>query len=465
MNRKVLLVLAFGIMLSFSVYAQSDPNAQPESKGDFFFSAGVYNGIFSGGPVVPFSNFEIKRLTAATIGGYYELPFGPGNAFFGLEAGYSSGSKFGGKGDVDFIPFDLTAAYVFPLANILYIGPRLKLGALGMLGPEWNKAVLTAGVRLDIELRFAGFPLGLYVAGGIDAFPTAPEFATLPVIEAGLRFPRGKLKKSGASDPKNKEPAKTTTGGLKDDSSDNSAASGEASRASGQATPSQTAPAPDSVTPGAAATSGTQGPAVTSGTQGPAVTSGTQGSAATSSTQGAGTAPAASPATATQGTGTPGTARPGTAAPAAASPTQTAASATPQRPTVQGIPSEAQVQNRSIVLDDGRQGILNYIYFEPDTAVLIETYRPVLDMVGRQLTADPNLKLLIRAYAADFGTADGRYIVSVNRARFSRDFFTAQYGVTLNRFNIEAFGSDRSPIYVTSDWQSHRCVELILLRD
>jgi len=86
-------------------------------------------------------------------------------------------------------------------------------------------------------------------------------------------------------------------------------------------------------------------------------------------------------------------------------------------------------------------------------------------MVGKQLAADPGLKLLIRAYAADFGTADGRYIVSVNRARFSRDFFTAQYGVSLNRFNIEAFGSDRSPIYATSDWQSHRCVELILLRD
>jgi outer membrane protein OmpA-like peptidoglycan-associated protein len=75
------------------------------------------------------------------------------------------------------------------------------------------------------------------------------------------------------------------------------------------------------------------------------------------------------------------------------------------------------------------------------------------------------LKLLIRAYAADFGTAGGRYIVSVNRARFSRDFFTAQYGISANRFNIEAYGADRSPINATSDWKSHRCVELILFRE
>jgi hypothetical protein len=81
------------------------------------------------------------------------------------------------------------------------------------------------------------------------------------------------------------------------------------------------------------------------------------------------------------------------------------------------------------------------------------------------LAADPSLKLLIRAYAADFGTADGRYIVSVSRARFSRDFFTVQYGISASRFNIEAFGSDRSPLSATNNWETHRCVELILFRE
>ena len=410
MNKKCLLVLAFIIMLPFSGYAQSNSEAQSESKGSFFFSGGVYNGIFSSGPVVPFSNFEIKRLTAAMIGGYYELTYGSGNLFYGLEAGYSSGSRFGGKGGVDFIPLDFTAAYVFPLANVFYIGPRLKIGAIGLLGPEWNRAILTAGARLDAELRFAGFPLGLFVAGGIDAFPTSPEFATLPVVEAGVRFPRGKFKKSGASDTKNKESAKTNTSNLKDDSSGKIAAS----------------PPPAPATPAPASAAPTTAP----------------------------TAPATTFPT------TPVTAAP------VASPAPTATSVTPQRPTtVQGITGVALAQNRSIILEDGRQGILNSIYFEPDTSVLIESYRPVLDAVGRQLAADPNLKLLIRAYAANFGTAGGRYNVSISRARFSRDVLTTQYRVSANRLNIEAYGADKSPIYATSDWQSYRCVELILFRD
>jgi len=422
MQKRRLLVLVIGLMLSLNSFAQSDPDTKSDSKGSFFFSIGFYNGIFSNGPVIPFSNFEIKMLRAGTIGGYYELTSGPGKAFFGLEAGYSSGSKFGGKGGVDFIPIDLTAAYVFPLTSFFYIGPRLKLGALGMLGPEWNRAVLTAGARLDAELRFTGFPIGLYVAGGIDLFPTAPELAILPVIEAGLRYPRGKFTWFGSSDTKGKESAKTDTGSSRDDLSGNTAAA-PASVALVPATPTPTpatpaAPAP--VTPVAAA-------------------------------------PA--PATGAQTALTPTISAPAATTPASAAPTATA----PVTGAASG--TGTQGQNRTIILEDGRQGILNSIYFEPDTAVLIETYRPILDIVGRQLAADQNLKLLIRAYTADFGTADGRYIVSVSRARFARDFFTAQYGVSLNRFNLEAYGSDRSPIYATSDWQSHRCVELILLRD
>jgi len=431
MNKKCLLVLAFIIMLSLSGYAQSDSGAQSESKGNFFFSIGLSHSIFSGGPIIPFSNFEIKMLTPGMIGGYYELPSGPGYTFFGLEAGYSSGSRFGGSGGVDFIPIDFTAAYVFPLANILYIGPRLKIGALGLLGPDWNKALLTAGARLDAELQFYGFPFGLFVAGGIDVFPTTAEFATLPAIEAGLRFPRGKNKKSGTTGTKGKEPAKTDTGGSKDDSSGNIAVVPAPAAATAVATtsapttsaPATAAPAPVATVPATVApATETRAPAATG--PAPATTAPVTAIAAPVVTSSGAATPVASAANATQG------------------------------------------QNRSIILEDGRQGILNSIYFEPDTAVLIESYRPVLESVGRQLAADPGLKLLIRAYAADFGTANGRYMVSVNRAKFSRDFLTAQYGVSANRFiNIEAFGSDKSPIYATTDWQSYRCVELILLRD
>jgi len=405
------------------------------------------------------------------IGGYYELPMGPGNTFFGLELGYSSGKYFGGSGGVDFIPISVEGAYVFPLANILYIGPRLKLGGIGLLGPDWNRVVLTAGARLEAELRFPSFPIGIYVAGGIDAFPTSPEFATLPAVEVGLRYPRGKLRKSGSSSSKNKVPTEPATTGSRDDSSGQAAAlvpgaSGPA--APGVATdsttgaPTTTAPAgstPATTAPGTS-TPATPGTAATPATPATPGTAGTPAAPATPAAATPVTPPPATPSTTPVAPGTPTT--PGPAAPSPViAPPAIPAPASPA-PIITGT---GPGQNRSITLEDGRQGILNSIYFEPDTAVLIETYRPILESVGKQLAADPTLKLLIRAYAADFGTADGRYIVSVNRARFSRDYFTAQYGVSLNRFNIEAFGADKSPIYATSDWQSHRCVELILLRD
>jgi len=494
MRKRHLLVLAFGLLLAFSGYAQSGSEAQSESKGSFFLSGGIYNGFFDS-PIFLLPHFEMKKLFAAMASVNYEIPVGPGLTAFGLEAGYSSGSRFGGKGNVDFLPFDLSAAYVFPLATNFYIGPKLKIGGLGLLGSR-NDVVLMAGARLEAELRSAGFPFGLFVAGGIDIFPTAPEFATLPVIEVGLRFPRGKTKKSGSQDT-----AKKDTGGSRDNSSGQNAAAVTPGATTGTGTGTSGSGTAVGQPGGTGATQGTTGGTQNQSTAGAptagAPTAGTpstgQGTSATQNqTPGSATVPAASAtgqgtgSSASQSTGvgqtpsSPATSQ-GTGSSVTQSQQSTGAGATgtgatqsqtPAAPATvgsgtvgSGLTGTVQVQNRNIILDDGKQGILNAIYFEPDTAVLIESYRSILDAVGRQLAADPGLKLLIRAYAANFGTADGRYLVSANRARFSRDFFTSQYGISASRFNIEAFGADKSPVFVTDDWQSHRCVELILFRD
>jgi outer membrane protein OmpA-like peptidoglycan-associated protein len=413
MRKRCFFALAFGLLLSFSGYAQS------ESKGSFFFSIGLSNGIFSSGPIVPFSNFEIKKLFALAASGNYEFPFGAGNAVFGLEAGYSSGSRFGGSGDVDFIPFGLTAAYVYPLTSFFYVGPRLKLGGLGLLGPDWGKVVFTPGARLEAELRSNSFPLGLFVAAGIDLFPFAPEFAMLPVLEAGIRFPRGKWQSSAsAKTANNKEPAAALTGGSQGTSS------GQASGAAAAGT-------------GSVVTAGS-GPVT-------AAAAGSTGAAQSQGTSAGAAAAVSGPATgAAQSQGTPAGAAAAVSGPVAGA---------------------AQGQNRIIILENGKQGTLNSIYFEPDTDDLIASYRPILDAVGRQLTADPGLRLLIRGYAANLGYAGGRYDVSYNRAKFSSDELTRQYGIPANRLSIEAFGDTKPPIDATEDPQSRRCVELILYRD
>jgi len=566
MNKKYFFALVFGLLLSFGGYAQSDSNAHSESKGSFFFSGGVYNGFFPNGPIVPIPNFEIKKLFAVIASGNYEFPMGPGNTAIGLEAGYSSGSRFGGNGGVDFLPFGLNAAYVFPITNFFYAGPRVRIGGLGLLGSDWNKAIFTTGARLEAELRSSNFPFGLFVAGGIDIVPFAPELAILPVVEAGIRFPRGKFKKSGSTDTsKNKEPPAANTEGFKDDLDGQSITvttttivphPADAAPAATTpvvlppvtpspaevtiAEPTLITPAPAEVIP---AEPTPADPGVTAASLEPAtivpqptetvpvaivpteaipeepafVTPGVTAvvPAEPASDEAAPVevipdepAPVVAvpaetnpeePAFVAPGTAAFAPAEPASdeAAPVAITPDEPvlvssgvavvptapapAAPASPpvaspppvapasvatqaERPPIQGITGASQAQNISVILEDGRQGILNSIYFEPDTAILIELYRSVLNGVGRRLAADPSLELIIRAYAAYFGTAEGRHTVSSDRAVFSMDYLAAEYGISENRFRTEVYGADRSPKYATEDWQTHRCVELILVR-
>jgi outer membrane protein OmpA-like peptidoglycan-associated protein len=111
----------------------------------------------------------------------------------------------------------------------------------------------------------------------------------------------------------------------------------------------------------------------------------------------------------------------------------------------------------------GSQVLSREVYFEPDTAVLIDSYWPVLEAVGRELAANPALHLSMRAYAAPFKTEEGRYMVSVDRARFCRNYFMDNYNIASSRISFDAFGSEEAPEHATSaEWMTYRCVELIV---
>jgi outer membrane protein OmpA-like peptidoglycan-associated protein len=108
--------------------------------------------------------------------------------------------------------------------------------------------------------------------------------------------------------------------------------------------------------------------------------------------------------------------------------------------------------------------LISPIYFEPDSATLIETHRHILEEVGKYLVENPGLRLLIRAYTAPFGTAEGRHMVSEWRADFSSNYMINNYRIATNRITTELYGSDSIPqgVTQTSSWVSYRCVELIV---
>jgi len=192
MKRRLFVAIVLLAIFSVSVYAQ-DGSAR---RGNFFFS-GSYSRVFipEDRPIQILPDLQILELNFAKIAVSYEMPLGPGRFTFGLETGFCSSYRFGeGRGgNFDFIPLNLIASYVFPLARVLYMGPSFKFGGLGMLGPEWSSMALMGGVRLEAELRTVNFPFGVFVAGGVDFFPNAIENGVVPVLDVGLRFPRGRL--------------------------------------------------------------------------------------------------------------------------------------------------------------------------------------------------------------------------------------------------------------------------------
>ena len=87
-----------------------------------------------------------------------------------------------------------------------------------------------------------------------------------------------------------------------------------------------------------------------------------------------------------------------------------------------------------------------------------------MEEAGRLLAANPQLQLTLRTYTALFGTREGRYMVSMERGQFCRDYFIQRYGVAPSRITIEAYGSEKEPLLArTEDWVSYRCAELIIV--
>jgi len=361
------LALVFGILLSVSGYAQT------ETRGHFFFSTGFSYGIFDDRELYISDDFTLLQLNAIKFGIGWEAPAGPGLASIGAEAGYSSGSRFGGRGGVDHFPINLTATYAFPLAPILYIGPSLKLGTLIKSGAEWNRAVPFAGGRLEMELRSLFFPFGLYVAGGVDVFvPFDHDPSMLPAIEVGLRFPRGRLQR-------------------------------------------RERPAPVAVV-------------------------------------------VPPPAVRPQAIPPP---PPVVAPPVVAPPEPEVIEVPPPEPEYIPIP----IPSRVGYTDDGRQGVLHPLFFVPGTTTFLESSIPIMDTVGRRLVANPEIRVLVRAFAVPEGSDEFRFLLSVNRSRVIRDYFIRHFGITPARIIIEAYGTDRVLQREVDDWEPYRCAELLVFEN
>jgi outer membrane protein OmpA-like peptidoglycan-associated protein len=121
---------------------------------------------------------------------------------------------------------------------------------------------------------------------------------------------------------------------------------------------------------------------------------------------------------------------------------------------------QVEMPEHEIQIERGR--ILNAVYFDPNTAIMIEAYRDLLDEVGLRLKEDPSLLVTLRGYTAYVGTPEGRIALSRERALYCGFYLVNNFGIAQNRITIEYFGADQAPEYAGLDLETWRCVELIL---
>jgi len=123
-------------------------------------------------------------------------------------------------------------------------------------------------------------------------------------------------------------------------------------------------------------------------------------------------------------------------------------------------------RNENIVIEETHVGrtvrLLNAVYFEADTSVMLERYRPILNEAGERMSANPRLRITLRGYTAPFGTAEERAAISAARAQYCADYLIREYGIAASRIITESFGAERAPAFRDASWESYRCVELLI---
>jgi outer membrane protein OmpA-like peptidoglycan-associated protein len=113
------------------------------------------------------------------------------------------------------------------------------------------------------------------------------------------------------------------------------------------------------------------------------------------------------------------------------------------------------------------------VYFEPDTAVLIPSFLPVLEDAVEKLRGSTTAVVELRGYAAPVGSGESCLEVSQWRALYCRDYFIEQAGIPEIRIISVWHGRDKTP-----EWEdvpeyrlqpdadrplaAYRCVEIVV---
>jgi len=105
--------------------------------------------------------------------------------------------------------------------------------------------------------------------------------------------------------------------------------------------------------------------------------------------------------------------------------------------------------------------VTNGVYFEPNSASIIEEYVTILDEAGQKLKGNSSLRVTLRAYFAPDGKekqvrySTGEPALSAARANICAEYLSRNYGIDLSRIKIEHHDAGKNG-------ELYRCVEIII---
>jgi outer membrane protein OmpA-like peptidoglycan-associated protein len=103
------------------------------------------------------------------------------------------------------------------------------------------------------------------------------------------------------------------------------------------------------------------------------------------------------------------------------------------------------------------------VYFQPDSGTeIVGRDRPLLDEAGKNMQANPQMRLVLRGYAAPFDTEEGQITISAARVWYCTEYLKREYGIAEERIQMAFFGARETSSPEGAGADARRRVELFL---
>jgi outer membrane protein OmpA-like peptidoglycan-associated protein len=104
------------------------------------------------------------------------------------------------------------------------------------------------------------------------------------------------------------------------------------------------------------------------------------------------------------------------------------------------------------------------IYFRANSGTRVfEHSLPLLQEAGRLLQKDPEARVILRGFAAPFGTAESQVAISAARVWHCAEYLKEEFNIAEDRIHMLFFGSEETHDHRrTTEWPLRRRVELII---